>query len=158
MVFHPKTLKMACWSGEILTAPIVTISTIVTCCVALELTVMYGAMFYKAVEHQRNLSIGYFNKNKDLSIFDIKALKTCSVVLGAFLVTWIPPLSMFNIIAYSSSPLDYDLALSACLVFPVVNTAVDPVVYAIMRKDIKKGIYRLFRRPERQPSTIEQCE
>ncbi|XP_046560048.1 melanocyte-stimulating hormone receptor-like [Haliotis rubra] len=158
MIFHSKTLQTTCWSEEILTAPIATTFTIVICCVALELTVMYGAMFYKAVEHQRNLSIGYFSKNKDLSIFDIKALKTCSVVLGAFLIMWFPPLSMFNVIAYSSSPSDYDLALLACMVFPVVNTAVDPVVYAIMRKDIKKGIRRLFRRLERQPTTIEHCE
>ncbi|XP_067654620.1 melanocyte-stimulating hormone receptor-like [Haliotis asinina] len=158
MIFHPKTLQTTCWTGEVIVAPLAMIFTIATCCVALELTVMYGAMFYKALEHQRNLSIGYFSKNKDLSIFDIKALKTCSVVLGAFLVMWTPPLSMFNVVAYSSSPSDYDLALSACMVFPVVNTAVDPVVYAIMRKDIRKGICRLFRRPERHPSTTEQCE
>ncbi|XP_067655085.1 histamine H2 receptor-like [Haliotis asinina] len=158
MVFNTKNLNTTCSTGEILVAPIVIVFTVVTCCVALELMVMYGAMFYKALQHQRNLSIGYFSKNKDLSIFDIKALKTCSVVLGAFLVSWTPPLSMFNVIAYSSSPSDYDLALSACLVLMVVNTAVDPVVYAIMRKDIRKGICRLFRRPERQTSTIERCE
>ncbi|XP_071104775.1 histamine H2 receptor-like [Haliotis cracherodii] len=158
IVFHPRFPNTMCWPGDIFVEPIVTVFTVVTCCVALELTVMYGAMFYKAVEHQRNLSIGYFNKNKDTSIFDIKALKTCSVVLGAFLAMWIPPLVMFNVIAHSPTPRDYALPLSVCMVFPTLNTAVDPVVYAIMRKDIKKGIHRLFRRSDRQATITEQCE
>ncbi|XP_048241515.1 histamine H2 receptor-like [Haliotis rufescens] len=158
IVFHPRFPNTICWSEEILVAPVVTVFTVVTSCVALELTVMYGAMFYKALEHQRNLSIGYFSKNKDSSIFDIKALKTCSVVLGAFLAMWIPPLAMFNVTAHSPNPSDYALPLAVCMIFPALNTAVDPVVYAIMRKDIKKGIHRLFRRSGRPATITERCE
>ncbi len=84
----------------------------------------------------------------DMRIFDIKALKTCSVVIGSFLVIWCPCIVVINVVAHNPAGY-YHTPLSIALLLPAAITVLDPLVYAVMQRNIRRGIRRLFHQGRR---------
>ncbi|XP_077996381.1 beta-1 adrenergic receptor-like [Glandiceps talaboti] len=80
---------------------------------------------------------------------DLKAVKTLSIVIGAFVVCWLPP-----IILFSSTSVDWPICGTPWLFFlsislSVSNSALNPAIYAWVSKEFRGAFKKLLGRNEK---------
>ena len=78
---------------------------------------------------------------------EMKAVKTCALVLGIFLLSWIPYMIVVGLQMFCGMSenriVEPVRGLFACLTF--VNSAVNPFIYAVRMKHFRAEAKKIFR-------------
>ena len=109
----------------------------------------YCRIFFVARYHVREIKKNSVNTPGSNTIgqraMETKAMKTLLIVLGAFVVSWLPytVLSMAKMISKGSWEFSSSI-LNAVLTITLLNGCVNPVIYAIRDKRFCKGMKRML--------------
>ena len=109
----------------------------------------YCRIFFVARYHVREIKKNSVNTPGSNTIgqraMETKAMKTLLIVLGAFVVSWLPytVLSMAKMISKGSLEFSSSI-LNAVLTITLLNGCVNPVIYAIRDKRFCKGMKRVL--------------
>ncbi|KAM4701312.1 cannabinoid receptor 2 isoform 1-T2 [Discoglossus pictus] len=80
---------------------------------------------------------------------DIMLAKTLSLVLIALLVCWSPPLILMFYSLLASLNDNFKAAFAFCSTLCLVNSMVNPIIYALRSKDLRRKLVRGFRKIKR---------
>ncbi|EDO47351.1 predicted protein [Nematostella vectensis] len=133
--------------------------------------VTYACVFNVALNQARAMSLADPNKRGHKRIVrELKATKTIAIVIGAFVVCWLP---FFIIVVLSlwCKPEDcfaafqkypkFSLAIRIPFVFvlPMVNSCINPVIYAVYNKEFRMSFSVMLlrkKRGRRSPDYLEE--
>ena len=126
--------------------------------------VMYGFVFRVAMNQARAVAslqpVGSTSngRNRRFSINivkEVKAAKTLAIVIGAFIICWFPfftflLISLWNLKLlkppYVSKQTLDGLRGTFLYVFPVINSTLNPIIYALFNRDFRTAFVRLLQR------------
>ncbi|KAK3726750.1 hypothetical protein QZH41_001538 [Actinostola sp. cb2023] len=163
----PNTGELQCGKGD----PVYYTSTLV-CAILLPLVIVivtYTSIFKIALAQSKALASHDPNKRgHKRSLRELKATKTIAIVIGAFVVCWLP----FIIIVFISMWCPHDcfksfvkypefsLAIRIPFVFvlPILNSSVNPIIYGLYNKEFQDAFRKLLlpNKPHRRSDYLEE--
>ena len=128
---------------------------------------MYTLIFIIAHKRQKMLRNGQLGEDPDnrnqrtVFLQDLKVIRMLLVVVGVFMVCWLPLLIYHRVIhpsrqledpiAFSFSDLRQELIIQLVVcIFPYFNSLCNPAIYALLDQKYRKAFQRVFQRVMRQ--------
>lgn len=87
---------------------------------------------------------------------EARAAKTLSMVVGSFLVLWVPMTISYFAFAVIRDRKFNEEVLDICMILSHFNSAIDPLIYAYRIKDVREALKGLFRCSRRSCTTVNE--
>lgn len=114
----------------------------------------YGKVFAVAVRHAKAMAAQRVTGDKRALVHELKATKVLAIVVGAFVVCWLPfwivmLISLWKrelFINLHNQNIDAHRFIQATFVYflPVINSTLNPVIYGIFNKDFRAAYKRIL--------------
>ena len=115
--------------------------------------VTYSCVFRVAFTQAKAVASLDPNKGKKHILRELKATKTIAVVIGAFIVCWLPGfimivLSLWCKACFKRFVENKDLSLAIRIIFvsvlPVMNSSLNPLIYTLFNKEFRQAFSRML--------------
>lgn len=126
--------------------------------------VTYSCVFRVAFTQAKAVALLDPNKGKKHILRELKATKTIAVVIGVFIVCWLPSfilmvLSLWCEQCFTPFVTNKDLSLAVRIIFvfvlPVMNSSLNPVIYTVFNQEFRMAFSRMLCRSRAPRSTAD---
>lgn len=126
--------------------------------------VTYSCVFRVALTQAKAVALLDPNKGKKHILRELKATKTIAVVIGVFIVCWLPSfilmvLSLWCKQCFTPFVTNKDLSLAVRIIFvfvlPVMNSSLNPVIYTVFNQEFRMAFSRMLCRSRAPRSTAD---
>lgn len=126
--------------------------------------VTYSCVFRVAFTQAKAVALLDPNKGKKHILRELKATKTIAVVIGVFIVCWLPSfilmvLSLWCKQCFTPFVTNKDLSLAVRIIFvfvlPVMNSSLNPVIYTVFNQEFRMAFSRMLCRSRAPRSTAD---
>ncbi|XP_068721644.1 D(1) dopamine receptor-like [Montipora capricornis] len=126
--------------------------------------VTYSCVFRVAFTQAKAVALLDPNKGKKHILRELKATKTIAVVIGVFIVCWLPSfilmvLSLWCEQCFTPFVTNKDLSLAVRIIFvfvlPVMNSSLNPVIYTVFNQEFRMAFSRMLCRSQAPRSTAD---
>lgn len=126
--------------------------------------VTYSCVFRVAFTQAKAVALLDPNKGKKHILRELKATKTIAVVIGVFMVCWLPSfilivLSLWCKQCFTPFVTNKDLSLAVRIIFvfvlPVMNSSLNPVIYTVFNQEFRMAFSRMLCRSRAPRSTAD---
>lgn len=127
--------------------------------------VTYSCVFRVAFIQAKAVASLDPNKGKRHILRELKATKTIAVVIGVFIVCWLPGFILIVLSLWCKSCFEpfvksKDLSLSIRIIFvfvlPVMNSSLNPLIYTVFNKEFRLAFSRMLCRGRASRSEAEE--
>ncbi|XP_058939997.2 D(1C) dopamine receptor-like [Pocillopora verrucosa] len=115
--------------------------------------VTYSCVFRVAFTQAKAVASLDPNKGKRRILRELKATKTIAIVIGVFIVCWLPPFILIVTSLWCTAclePLKKNPALAQVVsipfisVLPVMNSSLNPLIYTVFNKEFREAFSRML--------------
>ena len=115
--------------------------------------IAYSCVFRVAFTQAKAVASLDPNKNQRRILRELKATKTIAIVIGCFIVSWLPFFIVTVISLWctkcmqpfiTSRALSYFVRISFVFVLPVINSSLNPLIYTVFNKEFRNAFKKML--------------
>lgn len=117
--------------------------------------ITYSCVFRVAYTHAKAMASHDPSRSHRNVVRELKATKMVAVVIGAFILCWLPSFTLIVISLWcvpcmkpfqDSEALSYSIRIVFIFVLPVMNSCINPLIYAVFNKEFRVAFKRMLSR------------